>query len=66
MPTGQLSNQQQLVAVVNPVSPNDYHATLLHLFGLDYAKLVYHHNGREERITDTNPARVMTEILKNA
>src|SRR5207247_1271660 len=32
-------------AVVNPVSPNDYHATLLHLFGLDHTKLVYFHNG---------------------
>ena len=53
-------------AVVNPVSPNDYHATLLHLFGLDHTKLVYHHNGQEERITDTKPCRVVKEILRNA
>jgi hypothetical protein len=50
-------------AVVNPVSPNDYHATLLHLFGLDHTKLLYHHNGQEERITDTKPCRVVREIL---
>lgn len=53
-------------AVANPVSPNDYHATLLHCFGLDHAKLVYHHNGQEQRITDNKPSRVVTEILKNA
>jgi hypothetical protein len=52
--------------VVNPVSPNDYHATLLHLFGLDHSKLLYHHNGQEERITDSKPARVVKEIMRNA
>src|SRR6266496_985446 len=53
-------------AVVNPVSPNDYHATLLHLFGLDHTKLLYFHNGQEERITDTKPCRVVKEILQDA
>ena len=53
-------------AVVNPVSPNDYHATLLHLFGLDHSKLLYFHNGQEERITDTKPSRVVKEILRDA
>jgi len=50
-------------AAVNPVSPNDYHATLLHLFGLDPATLIYHNNGLEQRLTDNKPARVVTEIL---
>ena len=53
-------------AVVNPVSPNDYHATLLHLFGLDHTKLAYFHNGQEEHITDNKPCRVVKEILGNA
>ena len=53
-------------AVVDPVSPNDYHATLLHLFGLEYTKLAYFHNGQEERITDNKPCRVVKEILRNA
>ena len=53
-------------AVVNPVSPNDYHATLLHLFGLDYTRLLYQHNGQEERITDTKPCRMVKEILRNS
>ena len=50
-------------AVVNPVSPNDYHATLLHLFGLDHNRLVYYHNGQEQLLTDKKPARVIKDIL---
>jgi hypothetical protein len=53
-------------AVVDTVSPNDYHATLLHLFGLDHSKLIYFHNGQEQHITDTKPCRVVKEILRNA
>jgi hypothetical protein len=50
-------------AAVNVVTPNDYQATIFHLFGLDHSKLVYHHNGREQRITDGRPARVVKEVL---
>ena len=50
-------------AAVNPVSPNDYHATLLHLFGLDHTKLVYFNNAIEQRLTDNKPARVVQEII---
>lgn len=50
-------------AVVNPVSPNDYQATLLHLFGMDHNKLIYHHNGQEQKIADNRPCRVVHEIL---
>lgn len=51
-------------AAENIVTPNDYQATILHLLGFDHARLVYHHNGREQRITDGRPARVVTEILR--
>jgi len=51
-------------AAENVVTPNDYQATLLHLLGFDHNRLVYHHNGREQRITDGRPARVVHEILK--
>lgn len=51
-------------AVVNPVSPVDYHATLTHLFGIDHQKLIYHHNGTEQRLTDGKAARVIREILR--
>ena len=53
-------------AVVNPVSPNDYHATLRHLFGLDHTKLLYFHNGQEERTTDSKPCRIVKEVLRDA
>ncbi|MFO0817446.1 MAG: DUF1501 domain-containing protein [Pirellulales bacterium] len=50
-------------AVTQVVSPNDYQATLLKLFGLDHTQLVYHHNGQQQRLTDGRPARVINEIL---
>lgn len=53
-------------AVENVVTPNDFQATLLHLFGLDHTRLVYYANGREQRLTDGHPARVVKEILRGA
>jgi len=50
-------------AAVNVVTPNDYQATILHLLGLDHTKLVYQSNGREQRLIDNRPARVIKEIL---
>jgi len=52
-------------AVVNPVSPNDYHATLLHLFGMDHAKLAYLYNGVQQTLTDAKSCRVVREILRH-
>ncbi len=51
-------------AIENIVTPNDYQATLMHLFGLDCRKLVYLHNGQEQVITNNRPARVVAEILE--
>ncbi|MSQ97551.1 MAG: DUF1501 domain-containing protein [Gemmataceae bacterium] len=51
-------------AAENIVTPNDYQATLLHLLGFDHTRLIYHHNGREQRITDGRPARIVHEILR--
>ena len=42
-----------LNAVANRVSVHDFHATILHLLGLDHEKLTYLHGGRDERLTDT-------------
>jgi len=53
-------------AVENIVTPNDFQATILHLFGLDHNRLIYHANGREQRLTDGRPARVVKEIVRNA
>jgi len=48
---------------VNVVTPNDYQATILNQLGIDHTKLVYHNSGREQRLTDGRPARVVQEIL---
>ena len=50
-------------AVEGIVTPNDYQATLLHLFGLDHEQLVYYHNGQEQILTNKRAARVVSEIL---
>lgn len=50
-------------AVDPVVTPNDYQATLLHLFGLDYSEFVFHHNGQQQTLTAGRNARVVTEIL---
>ncbi len=41
-----------LKAVEDPISVNDFHATILHLLGLDHEEVTYPHNGRDERLTD--------------
>jgi hypothetical protein len=50
-------------AVENVVNHYDYHATLLHLLGLDPEKLVYEHNGRERKLIAQQPGRIVSEIL---
>ncbi|XZE54198.1 DUF1501 domain-containing protein [Planctomycetaceae bacterium SH139] len=50
-------------AVENIVTPNDYQATLLRLFGLDHNELIFHHNGQQQIITAGRPAEVVHDIL---
>lgn len=38
--------------IKDPVHVNDFHATILHLLGLDHERLVYKHLGRRYRLTD--------------
>jgi hypothetical protein len=38
--------------VKNPVHVHDFHATVLHLMGMDHEKLIYKHLGRRFRLTD--------------
>jgi hypothetical protein len=49
-------------AVLDPVSHHDYHATLLHLFGLDPARLTYR-QGAQERKLVSDEGQVVEEIL---
>lgn len=46
----------------NPVHVNDFHATLLHLMGLDHEKLTFKHLGRRYRLTDVH-GKVVKGIL---
>ncbi len=41
---------------------HDFHATILHLLGLDHERLTYRHAGRDYRLTDV-AGRVVREIL---
>jgi len=50
-------------AVENVVNHFDYHATLLHLFGLDHRNLTYRRNGAEQKLVDNPEARVVTGLL---
>jgi hypothetical protein len=51
-----------LYAVENKVHLHDIHATILHLVGLDHEQLTYPHNGRDERLTETEGV-VIRQIL---
>ena len=42
---------------------SDIHATILHLLGLDFTKVTYQYEGRDESLVGVNPARVVKEIL---
>ena len=50
-------------AVENVVNHFDYHATLLHLLGLDNDRLVFKRNGREQTLLDGQPGKVIHELL---
>ncbi len=39
-------------AVENRVHWNDFHATVLHLLGIDHERLTYYHNGIQRRLTN--------------
>ncbi len=46
----------------NKVTMPDFHATILHLLGLDHQRLTYRHAGRDYRLTDVQ-GQVVTDIL---
>jgi uncharacterized protein (DUF1501 family) len=49
-------------AVQNRTSMADLHATLLHQLGLDHERLTFHHNSRDERLTDVYPAKLIAPL----
>lgn len=52
-----------LHAIKNKISVNDFHATILHLLGLDHEQLTVRHNGRDERLTDVS-GTVVSEVFE--
>jgi len=46
----------------NGVHVHDFHATILHLLGIDHTRLTYRHAGRDYRLTDVH-GRIVREIL---
>lgn len=54
----------ELAATVaeNRVHVHDFHATILHLMGIDHTRLTYRHAGRDFRLTDVS-GNVVRELL---
>jgi uncharacterized protein (DUF1501 family) len=48
--------------VENKVTIPDFHATILHLLGLDHTRLTYRHAGRDFRLTDVR-GEVVRKII---
>ncbi len=49
-------------AIENVTTVYDFHATILHLLGLDHQRLTYYHNGIDRRLTDVH-GEVIHDIL---
>ncbi|TWT36641.1 hypothetical protein KOR34_15800 [Posidoniimonas corsicana] len=52
--------------VRDPVHIRDFHATLLHLLGLDHRRLSIPFQGLNQKLTGVKEARVVTEVLANS
>ncbi|MFT5526339.1 MAG: hypothetical protein ACI9HK_004315 [Pirellulaceae bacterium] len=56
------TDQFGIAAEVNKFHTHDFHATVLHLLGLDHTKLTYRYAGRDFRLTDVY-GRVAKDML---
>jgi len=52
-----------LRAVEDKVSVNDFHASLLHLLGIDHYDLTFYHNGLDKRLTGPDEAHVVHGLI---
>ena len=57
------SDEFGMHAQENPMHVHDFHATVLHLLGIDHEQLTYHYAGRDFRLTDV-AGKVATGILQ--
>jgi hypothetical protein len=51
-------------AIENIVTPNDFQATVMHLFGLNHEDVVYPHGNQQQIVTANRPARVVSELIR--
>lgn len=58
-----VTDELGFAAVADKVSVPDWHATILHLLGLEHEQLFFLRNGLRNRLTGVNDARVVREIL---
>jgi hypothetical protein len=56
------SDEYGIAVAENRVHVHDFHATILHLLGLDHERLTFRHNGRDYRLTDVE-GEVVKPIL---
>jgi uncharacterized protein (DUF1501 family) len=56
------TDEHGMRAAEKPVHIHDFHATILHLMGLDHTRLTYRHAGRDYRLTDVH-GEVVRDIL---
>jgi hypothetical protein len=49
--------------VKDPVHLRDWHATVLHLLGMDHKRFSYRYQGLDQRLTGVEPAQVIEELL---
>ena len=52
-----------LRAAVDRVSVNDFHASILHLLGVDHEQLTHFHNGLDKRLTGPDEAHVIHPLI---
>ena len=49
--------------VENPVHVRDFHATILHLLGLNHERFTYRYQGLDQRLTGVEPAAVIPALI---
>ncbi len=49
--------------VKDPVHVRDFHATVLHLLGLDHEKFTYRYQGLDQKLTGVEPAKVVKGLI---
>ncbi|MFN9342004.1 MAG: DUF1501 domain-containing protein [Planctomycetota bacterium] len=49
--------------VRDPVHVRDFHATILHLLGINHERFTFKHQGLDQRLTGVEPAKVIRELI---